>query len=115
MTGIPDRTPAEVFHPSVFIEDELKARGWTRDMLAMRMGPEFGIHRLSLDFYLDCCPTEPDMRRRASAYISWWTAYGPDGKLFGPSPNSMAPTQNAVAVRNCGSLQFDFRPGFEEK
>lgn len=52
-------------------------------------------------------PTEPDMRRQASAYISWWTAYGPDGKLFAPSPNSMGPTQNAVAVRNCGSLQFD--------
>ncbi len=51
-------------------------------------------------------PTEPDMGRRASAYISWWTAYGPDGKLFAPSPNSMGRTQNAVAVRNCGSLEF---------
>ncbi len=52
-------------------------------------------------------PTEPDMRRQASAYISWWTAYGSDGKLFAPHPNSMGRTQNAVMVRNCASLQFN--------
>jgi len=51
--------------------------------------------------------TEPDLGRRASAYISRWTAYGPDGKLFAPNPNSMGRTQNAVMVRNCGSLQFN--------
>ena len=31
-------------------------------MLAMRMGPEFGINRLSLDLYLQVGPTEPSMR-----------------------------------------------------
>ncbi|MHC5536846.1 hypothetical protein ACYOEI_01070 [Singulisphaera rosea] len=56
------RSPAEVFHPSVFIKDELEARGWTLDMLAMRMGPEFGINRLSLDLYIEVGPTEPGMR-----------------------------------------------------
>jgi len=50
--------------------------------------------------------TEPDMTRRAGAYIARWTAYGPDGKLFAPSVNSAGRTQNAVAVRNCGSLEF---------
>ena len=51
--------------------------------------------------------TEPDQGRTASAYISWWTTYGPDGKLFAPSPNSMGRTQNAVMLRSCGSLQFN--------
>jgi hypothetical protein len=52
-------------------------------------------------------PTEPDMERRASAYISWWTEWAPDGELVAPFPNSMGRTQNAVMVRNCGSLQFN--------
>src|SRR5688572_25478337 len=51
-------------------------------------------------------PTEPDMRRRASAYIESWTVYGGDGKLTAPFPNSAGRTQNAVAIRNCGSLLF---------
>ncbi len=52
-------------------------------------------------------PTEPDMRRRACAYISWWTTYGPDGVFVAPNPNSSGPTQNAVLVRGCASLQFN--------
>lgn len=52
-------------------------------------------------------PTEPDMERRASAYIFRWTEWGPDGQLNAPFPNSMGRTQNAVLVRNCGSLQFN--------
>jgi hypothetical protein len=52
-------------------------------------------------------PTDPDMDRGASAYIYRWTTYGPDGKLVEPSTNSMGRTQNAVMLRNCGSLQFN--------
>jgi hypothetical protein len=55
---------------------------------------------------LDHFPVEPDMQRVASAYISWWTVYDKDGKLLAPSPNSMGRTQNAVVVRDCGSLEF---------
>jgi hypothetical protein len=51
-------------------------------------------------------PVEPDLRRRASAYISWWTAYSPDGKVIGPSFISAGATLNAIAVRNCNSLLF---------
>lgn len=32
-----DRVPAEVFPPSVFIGDELKARGWTEENLIERL------------------------------------------------------------------------------
>ena len=56
---------------------------------------------------VDHYPTEPAMERRAAGYISWWTEWGPDGVLVAPSPNSMGRTQNAVTVRNCGSLQFN--------
>ena len=31
------RIPAEAFHPSVFIREEMAARGWTVDDLAIRM------------------------------------------------------------------------------
>lgn len=51
-------------------------------------------------------PTEPDMRRRALAYIAHWTSFDLDGKLVAPETRSMGHTQNAVRVRNCGSLEF---------
>jgi hypothetical protein len=61
-----ERIPAECFHPSEFIQDELDARGWTLDDLAMRLAdgnPErFGIERLGLDFYFEVGPIEPDLR-----------------------------------------------------
>lgn len=45
--------PAEVVHPSIFILEECDARGWTRDDLALAMGPreDFGVNRLSIDLY----------------------------------------------------------------
>lgn len=54
--------PAEVFHPSTFIEEEMAARGWTRDDLASRMGPEFDVNRLAMDLYLDIGPANPGIR-----------------------------------------------------
>jgi len=48
-----------------------------------------------------------DTEHSASAYIARWTVYGPDGKLVAPEPNSMGPTQNAIGLRNCASLEFE--------
>ena len=45
------RHSAEAFHPSIFIQDEMDARGWTRDDLARRMGGDFLVTRIALDFY----------------------------------------------------------------
>jgi hypothetical protein len=50
------RTPAEAFHPSEFITEEMEARGWDRDELARRMGGGFAVTRLALDLYLDVGP-----------------------------------------------------------
>lgn len=56
-----DERAVDIPHPSFFIQEELDARGWTLDILAMRMGPEFGFNRLSLDMYFDVGPTEPNL------------------------------------------------------
>ena len=81
MPSIP-RRPAEVFHPSEFILDEMKARGWSRDDLALRMGGDFGIARLSLDFYLDVGPTEPDLRIGSEGATGFAAAFGTDPDYF---------------------------------
>ena len=56
-----ERTPAECWHPSVFIQEEMHARGWDRDELARRMG-DFVTSRIALDFYFGLGPTEPNLR-----------------------------------------------------
>lgn len=54
--------PAEVFHPSEYITEEIEARGWTLDRLAHEMGGDYGITRLALDLYIEVGPTEPALR-----------------------------------------------------
>lgn len=51
--SIPLETPATAFHPADYIEDEMRARGWSRDDLARRMGDDFATERLALDLYLE--------------------------------------------------------------
>jgi hypothetical protein len=55
------RLPLQADHPSWFIKEELDARGWSLDDLAARMPGEFGVNRLSLDFYFEVGPTAPNM------------------------------------------------------
>jgi len=55
------RIPAECFHPSEYIQDELDARGWTLDDLATRMGGDRALNRLSLSLYFTVGPGEPDL------------------------------------------------------
>lgn len=40
-------------HISEFIQDEMDARGWTRDRVALRMGGDFGINKLALDMLME--------------------------------------------------------------
>ncbi len=43
-------TPAEVFHPADFVEDELEARGWSWERLAVEMGGDFEKNLCTLEF-----------------------------------------------------------------
>ena len=56
-----ERRPAEAFHPSVFICEEMEARGWDRWDLAHRMGGDPATNRLSIDLYLEVGPREPNL------------------------------------------------------
>jgi hypothetical protein len=51
-------------HPSHYIQEEMDARGWTRDRLATAMmskgdGEDWEIHRLAIDLYFEVGPTDP--------------------------------------------------------
>jgi HTH-type transcriptional regulator/antitoxin HigA len=68
MDLVTERIPAEVFHPSEYIVEELEARGWTRDRLATEMrGEDWGTDRLAIDLYLEIGPTNPGCRLGAMA------------------------------------------------
>ena len=53
-------------HPSVHILDEMAARNWTRNRMAVSMAMHSadspGICRLKLDLYLDVGPTDDRLR-----------------------------------------------------
>ena len=53
---------AEVFHPSVFIREEMRERKWSLRELARRMGTDPQITVLGLHLYFKCGPTEPNLR-----------------------------------------------------
>lgn len=88
---MPDRAPADpVPHPSVFVVDEMEARGWDRDTLALAMaggdtGREFGACRIALDLYLDIGPGEKNLRIPADLFA----------RAFGTSPQYWANLERA--------------------
>jgi len=64
-----DRKPAAVFHPAVFIKEEMQARGWDLDKLAEAMAnkelPIFRerqrrVNRLAIELFLTVGPTDPN-------------------------------------------------------
>lgn len=46
-------TPAEIFHPSEFIKEEMNARGWSQEYLASLMSGDFQDNYLALDLYFN--------------------------------------------------------------
>ena len=56
MDELPKRMPAEVFSLAEHLYDELKARGWTTDDCALRMGhaneDEFFVNLMALDLLM---------------------------------------------------------------
>jgi len=75
-----DRIPAEAFHPSEFIKDELEARGWTMSDLARRMTGDYGINYVALDFYLGIGAETPGLRLGDATDIC--RAFGVDEKYL---------------------------------
>jgi plasmid maintenance system antidote protein VapI len=58
----------EVPHPSHFIAEELKARGWSVNRLAVAMGGDsWNLNRFALDLYFTVGPTNPECRLGAMA------------------------------------------------
>lgn len=53
-------------HVSVFIQDEMDARGWSRDLMSVSMARSgdlsFGVCRLMLDLVLDVGPDHSNLR-----------------------------------------------------
>lgn len=76
------RRPAEVFHPSVFIGEEMEARGWGLDDLAARMGPPLDVNRLAVELYLVVGPTEPRLLLGDSVAAALAVAFGTSPELF---------------------------------
>ncbi len=52
------RTPAEVFPPGQFLQEELDARGWTTADLAQRMGGDPAVDQLAVDIMIGCGPED---------------------------------------------------------
>lgn len=79
-------------HPSEFIAEELMARGWSADDLALRMSDgtdhDYGVCRLALDFYDIVGPDEPKM------FIGDITSTKL-GKAFGCSPGFFVALEDA--------------------
>lgn len=71
-----------VLHPSKFIKEEMAARRWTMDMLARRMGHDFGVNRLSLDLYFEVGPTDRNLRLGDGAALALASAFGVSPTFF---------------------------------
>lgn len=56
------RVPAEVFHPSELIRDEMDSRDWGIPTMARKMGGDAGVNRLALEMYFVVGPQNPGCR-----------------------------------------------------
>lgn len=70
-------------HPSTFIVEEMKARGWTVDRLAIAMGSDnadfmagVAINNLALDMYITVGPDHRDVRLGPTMTTQLAVAFG---------------------------------------
>ena len=77
---------AVAFHPSVFILEEMQARGWTRDDLAKAMmasnDDSWMLHRASIDLYCEAGPQRPEMRMGVEGARDLSRAFGVSKDYF---------------------------------
>ena len=74
------RRPAEMFHPSEFIEEEMAARGWSRRDLAERMGGDVCVNHCALDLY--CETRHPEMLLGVNIAEGLAAAFGTSAGLW---------------------------------
>jgi plasmid maintenance system antidote protein VapI len=73
----------EPIHPSVFIQEEMDERGWSREELANRMGTERCVRNiLVLDLYFEVGPTRTNCRLGEDTARRLAAAFGTSPDLF---------------------------------
>jgi plasmid maintenance system antidote protein VapI len=80
-----ERIPAESFHPSVFINDELKERGWSLRDLVFRMRrykseKDWAVNMLAFEMYMTV--HEPDIILGEEMAHDLGTAFNVSPALF---------------------------------
>lgn len=74
--------PAEAFHPSVFILEELEARCGTLPDLAERMGGDATVNQLALELYLTIGPTDKNILLGQEMAKQLETAFGTSAQFW---------------------------------
>jgi hypothetical protein len=81
-----DVRPIPTPHPSEVIVEEIEARGWSRDDLATAMmaadDDNWGLHRLSVDLYLECGPDDPHLLMGSDGAEGFARAFGTSVDLW---------------------------------
>lgn len=74
--------PAEKFHPSEYIREEMEERGWSQSDFARHMGGDWQLNMVALDFYLDIGPEESGLRIGNDTAAQLGAAFGTSAELF---------------------------------
>lgn len=78
-----ERVPAEALHPSVFIQEQLDARGWTlRDLAARMAAYDYNINLAALEMYLAIGPDQPSLRIGQRSADRMAHAFGVSAEYF---------------------------------
>lgn len=80
LSAPPQRLPAEAFHPAEFILEEMRARGWKLDDVAIRMGGDEDMNALTLGLYLTV--RLPGMRLGDKTAAALGCAFDVDAQYF---------------------------------
>jgi plasmid maintenance system antidote protein VapI len=73
---------AESIHPSEFVLEEMAARGWTLDDLAIHMGGDLAVNRLCMELYCEIGPTDRNLLLGAQTSSQLGKAFGTSPGLF---------------------------------
>ncbi len=76
------RRALQVIHPSSFMQEELDARGWSRDRLAVEMGGDAGLNRIAIDMYFELGPSHSDLRLGSDEAAGFARAFGTSEELW---------------------------------